>query len=608
MILLNAADISKSYTEKPLLSGLSLSIHEKEKLGLIGVNGTGKSTFLRILAGQEDPDSGTVILTGGTRIGYLPQNPVFRQNASILSQVLSDTADSGAKEYECKNILTRLGITDFDAPVDTLSGGQRKRVALAACLVRNVELLILDEPTNHLDSDMVEWLEQYLRRYKGSLLMITHDRYFLDRVTNGILELENGTLSRYDGSYSYYLEAKEARQEMALASERKRQAIYKKELAWIRRGAQARSTKAKSRIERFEELKNSRLSIDSSQTQIDSVASRLGKKVIEINHLSKASGDRTLISDFDYILLRNDRVGIIGPNGSGKSTLLKIIQGLVLPDSGTVEVGDTVRIGYFSQENTEMNPSTRVIDYVQEVAFNVRTNDGIISASQMLERFLFPSSMHSVELGRLSGGEKRRLYLLRVLMEAPNVLLFDEPTNDLDITTLAILEDYLDSFPGAVIIVSHDRYFLDRLCVRIFAFEEGGRVGHYPGGYTDYMEIREMEEQERKQAQEKQEQERKASAKAPAAGSSAPRPDSSSPKQEKKKFTYNEQREFDTIDREIAELEERIKETDRNIAAQSTNYDKLQELLQEKERLDAALSDKMDRWVYLNDLAEQLGL
>lgn len=613
MILLNATDLSKSYTEKPLLSHLSLSIHQGEKIGLIGINGAGKSTLLRMLAGQEDPEQGTVTLTGGVQIGYLPQNPSLKEE-TILRQVLADTAAADVPEYQCKNILTKLGITDFAKPVSQLSGGQKKRVALASALARPVDLLILDEPTNHLDSSMVEWLEQYLCRYKGALLMITHDRYFLDRVTNRIIELENGALFRYEGNYSYYLEGKAARQESALAEERKRRTLYKKELAWIRRGVMARGTKAKSRKDRFEELKKNVLTPESGQAQIDSVGSRLGKKIIEISHVSKAYENQVLIRDFDYILLRNDRIGIVGSNGSGKTTLLKIIQGLIPPDSGQVEIGDTVKIGYFSQDNSEMDPGQRLIDYVQAVAYNVTTNDGTLSASQMLERFLFPSSSHSIQIGRLSGGEKRRLYLLRILMEAPNVLLLDEPTNDLDILTLAVLEDYLDSFPGAVITVSHDRFFLDRLCTRIFAFSENGSIGHYPGGYSDYMEYRKQEEEEREAAEKEGTEKAHLQTSRTGCGKreeveKTRRQEPSSqdiPKQKKLKFSYNEQREFETIDQDIADLEEALRSVEQQMTLQSSNYDKLSALLAEKEKLSTALTQKMDRWVYLNDLAEQM--
>lgn len=606
MILLNASELSKSYTEKPLLSRLSLSIHQGEKIGLIGINGAGKSTLLRILAGQEEPEEGFVTLTGGVQVGYLPQNPSLKEE-TVLGQVLADTAADGVPEYQCKNILTRLGVSDFDQPVAQLSGGQKKRVALASALARPVDLLILDEPTNHLDSFMVEWLEQYLCRYKGALLMITHDRYFLDRVANRIIELENGSLFRYDGNYSYYLEGKAARQESALAEERKRRTLYKKELAWIRRGVMARGTKSKSRKDRFEELKRSALASDPGQAQIESAGSRLGRKIIEISHVSKAYGNQILIRDFDYILLRNDRVGIVGPNGSGKTTLLKIIQGFIPPDSGQVEIGDTVKIGYFSQDHAEMDPGQRIIDYVQETAFHVTTKEGVLSASQMLERFLFPPSTHSIQIGRLSGGEKRRLYLLRILMEAPNVLLFDEPTNDLDTVTLAVLEDYLDSFPGAVVTVSHDRYFLDRLCTRIFAFSENGAIGHYPGGYSDYMEYKKQEEEQREAAGKKT-----APPASPANGGKSGKAQRAEPsgeqdgKQKRLKFSYNEQREFETIDQDIADLEEALRSVEHQMTMQTSDYDSLSALLTEKEKLSVALAEKMDRWVYLNDLAEQM--
>lgn len=607
MILLNAANISKSYTENPLLTDLSFSIHEGDKIGFIGVNGTGKSTLLRIAAGIEEADEGTITMTKGVRIGFLPQMPVFDSENTILEQVLETLKENKreASEYECKAMLMDLGITSFDVPVKYLSGGEKKRVAMAAVLVVDMELLILDEPTNHLDSDTIEWLERYLKNFKGAIFMVTHDRYFLDRVSNRILELNDGELYRHEGNYSSYLENKADREEMALATERKRKTLYKRELEWIRRGAQARSTKAKGRIERFEELAKNKLNIDESKVQMSSVSSRLGKKVIEIKDVTKSYDSKLLINDFTYTVLRNDRIAIIGDNGCGKSTLLRMIMGQETPDCGSVEIGETVKIGYFSQESEDMDLSMRMIDYVQSIAYNVETADGTITAAQMLERFLFSKHIHSVRINKLSGGEKRRLYLLSILMMAPNVLLLDEPTNDLDIDTLTILEDYLDSFAGAVIVVSHDRYFVDRIAVRTFAYEENGHIGHYPGGYSDYMEIRKLEAAERK------EQEKALSVKNASSKTSFPQGDkqtngSSSNNLKKLKFSYNEQREFNTIDNIIAELEQKISEIEEKISKETSNYTKLQELMNEKSTLEEQLAEKMDRWVYLNDLAEQI--
>lgn len=608
MILLNAANISKSYTEKPLLTDLSFSIHEGDKIGLIGVNGTGKSTLLRIAAGMEEPDQGDVIKTKGVRIGFLPQMPIFDSESTILQQVMDTLEQSNreASEYECKAMLMDLGISDFEAPVKYLSGGEKKRVAMAAVFVTDVELLVLDEPTNHLDSSTIEWLERFLKNFKGAILMVTHDRYFLDRVNNRILELNDGKIYRHEGNYSAYLESKAAREEMALATERKRKTLYKRELEWIRRGAQARTTKAKGRIERFEELSKNKLAIDDSKVQINSVSSRLGKKVIEIKNIHKAYGSRVLIDSFTYTLLRNDRIAIIGENGCGKSTLLRMIMGQEMPDRGIIEIGETVKIGYFSQESEELDLSMRIIDYVQSIAYNIQTEEGTATAAQMLERFLFPKHIHSVKINKLSGGEKRRLYLLSILMMAPNVLLLDEPTNDLDIDTLTILEDYLDTFPGAVIVVSHDRYFLDRIAIRTFAYEENGRIGHYPGGYTDYMEIKKLEESERKQRKTDSDNYKK-----PASKISENRGENQGEKNtggspKKLKFSYNEQREFETIDELIAELEGKIKRAEEQIAKETSNYTKLQELIEEKAKLEKQLEEKMERWVYLNDLAEQI--
>lgn len=607
MILLNATDISKSYTASPLLSNLSYAINEGDKIGLIGVNGTGKSTLLRITAGIEDADSGKIILTGGVRIGYLPQAPAYDPEKTVLEQAVSyltrETAAEG--EYKCKSMLNQLGITDFEKKMNTLSGGERKRVAMAGIFTNECDILILDEPTNHIDSDTVEWLENYLKKFRGAIFMVTHDRYFLDRVTNVILELTGGRLYRHEGNYEVYLENRAAREEMALATERKRRTLYRRELEWMRRGAQARTTKAKGRIDRFHQLEESKLVVNNAALEMKSVSSRLGKKIIELEHVSKAFDGIPVISDFSYTVLRNDRIGIIGENGSGKSTLLKLISGELQPDSGSVEIGETVKIGYFSQENEHMDKSRRVIEYICDIAHNVKTEDGYISASQMLERFLFPPHMHSIPVGRLSGGEQRRLYLLGILMGAPNVLLLDEPTNDLDIDTLCILEDYLDSFAGAVIAVSHDRHFIDRIAEKTFVYEGEGHIAEYPGGYSDWAERRAAG-----LAAEKTEG--KASGKTAASDGKqtdtsvpqAGRTDAGRPK--KLKFSYKEQREFEAIDEDIAALESAIEEVDGRIAEAGSDYCKLQELTAKRDELTAALDEKMERWVYLNDLAEKI--
>lgn len=608
MILLNATDISKSYTASPLLSNLSYAINEGDKIGLIGVNGTGKSTLLRITAGIEDADSGKIILTGGVRIGYLPQAPAYDPEKTVLEQAVSyltrETAAEG--EYKCKSMLNQLGITDFEKKMNTLSGGERKRVAMAGIFTNECDILILDEPTNHIDSDTVEWLENYLKKFRGAIFMVTHDRYFLDRVTNVILELTGGRLYRHEGNYEVYLENRAAREEMALATERKRRTLYRRELEWMRRGAQARTTKAKGRIDRFHQLEESKLEVNNAALEMKSVSSRLGKKIIELEHVSKSFDGIPVISDFSYTVLRNDRIGIIGENGSGKSTLLKLISGELQPDSGSVEIGETVKIGYFSQENEHMDKSRRVIEYICDIAHNVKTEDGYISASQMLERFLFPPHMHSIPVGRLSGGEQRRLYLLGILMGAPNVLLLDEPTNDLDIDTLCILEDYLDSFAGAVIAVSHDRHFIDRIAEKTFVYEGDGHIAEYPGGYSDWAERRTAGLAAEKIAG-------KASGKTVAASDrkqtdsvvpQAGRTDAGRPK--KLKFSYKEQREFETIDEDIAALESAIEEVDGRISEAGSDYCRLQELTAKRDELTAALDDKMERWVYLNDLAEKI--
>lgn len=589
MVLLTCENLKKSYTEKTLITDVSMSIHDTDKIGFVGVNGTGKSTLLKMVAGVLEPEGGQIIRNRELKIGYLAQNPPYEENLTVMQQAMEYLwqAGSNVEEYRCRAMLNKLGFESYDEPMKNLSGGQRKRVAMAAVLAQESNLLILDEPTNHMDNDVIEWLEDFLKVYKGAIFMITHDRYFLDRVANRIVEIDGGKLYSYEGNYDYYLEAKAAREEMALAAERKRLAIYKKELAWIRRGARARTTKAKGRIQRFEELEANKLVVDDSALELNTVSSRLGRKIIEIEGISKAYGDKQLITDFSYTVLRNDRIGIIGNNGCGKSTLLKIIMGEVEPDAGMVEKGETVKIGYFSQENEALDPDQRIIKYIEEIASNIKTKDGYMSASQMLERFLFPPYMHSVKIGGLSGGEKRRLYLLSILMQAPNVLIFDEPTNDLDIDTLTVLEDYLDDFPGAVIIVSHDRYFLDRLTVRTFAFEENGYIGHYIGGYTDWQAQRQEQEKETTVKKEKETASRR-------------------PKQKKLKFSYHEAREYETIESDIAAMEERLGELEHEMNQCGSDFVKLAKLSEEKDELDMQLLEKMERWEYLEELAARI--
>lgn len=610
MILVNADKINKSYTEKPLLKDINLSIHEGEKIGLIGVNGTGKSTLLRIVAGIEPPDSGRITYTNNIKKAMLPQHPEYDADLTVSEQAAAymQQIDPTVPEFTCRSMMTKLGIRNFDARMGDLSGGQRKRVAMAAVLSTGADLLILDEPTNHMDNEVIAWLEDFLVKFRGAVFMITHDRYFLDRVTTKIFEIDNGALYAYEGNYDYYLEAKAAREDMLLATERKRATLYKKELAWIRRGARARSTKAKSHIERFEELRDSKLIIDDSSLSIGTASSRLGKKIIEITDLCKSYGDKNLIENFTYTVLRNDRIGIIGDNGCGKSTLLKMILGEVEPDSGIISIGETVKIGYFSQDTQVWDPNQRIIKYVEGISDNVRTDDGWLSASQMLERFLFPSSKHSIPIGRLSGGEKRRLYLLSILMQAPNVLIFDEPTNDLDIATLTVLEDYLDEFSGAVIIVSHDRYFLDRLCIRTFSFEGDGVIKHYPGGYTDAMKAKELAALTAEMNASADKNNSGASnAKSSASSSGSSNDGSRRPERQKKlKFTFQEKKEFETIDDDIAALEQQIADIDTEMSGIINDYVKLQELTTKRSELSDMLDEKTERWLYLNDLAERI--
>ncbi|MBR3785444.1 MAG: ABC-F family ATP-binding cassette domain-containing protein [Firmicutes bacterium] len=608
MILLTAENIKKSYTEKPLITNVNLSIDSGDKIGLIGVNGTGKSTLLKIIAGAMEAEGGTITKSRDLHMAYLPQNPKYDPEKTIEEQTEEYLRELGGniQQYECNTMLTKLGIFDFYQKMGELSGGQRKRVAMAAVLASDSNLLILDEPTNHLDSDMIGWLENYLINFKGAVLMITHDRYFLDRIVNRIVEIENGKLYNYDGNYDYYLDTKAARMEMTLATERKRQAIYRKELAWIRRGAQARTTKAKGRIQRFHQLEESKLVIDDTKLELTTASSRLGRKIIEMEGLSKSYGGQTFIRDFSYILLRDDRVGIIGENGCGKSTLLKMIMGEVQPDGGTIEKGDTVKIGYFSQENQVLEEKERVIKFISGIAENVKTSEGSFSASQMLERFLFPPHMHSIEVGRLSGGEKRRLYLLSILMQAPNVLILDEPTNDLDIETLTILEDYLDDFAGAVIVVSHDRYFLDRVVRRTFAFEEGGSIRHYNGGYSDYAARRAEEEADAKAASKTASSGGKTGENTSADGKNQTQSGERTEKPKKLKFTFKEEREYETIEDDITGLELRLEEVENAMGKCGADFVKLGELDREKQKLEETLMEKMERWEYLSDLAARI--
>lgn len=603
MNILNMEHVGKAYGDKIIFDDISCGIQQGDKIGIIGINGTGKTTFLKILAGLEEPDDGQVISQNGLRIAFLPQHPVFPERATVLSYVTGQKTDQvWTPETDAHMILNRLRIADHEEEIEHLSGGQKKRVALAAVLVNPADVLVLDEPTNHLDNEMTEWLEDYLNGFRGTVIMVTHDRYFLDRVTNRILEISHGKIYFYEAKYSRFLEMKAEREEMELASARKRKSILRMEIEWAERGCRARSTKQRARLERLEKLKNTTAPIQDKTVEIDSVETRMGKKTVELHHISKSYGDRICIRDFDYIVLRHQRLGIIGPNGCGKSTLLKIIAGQVSPDSGSVEIGETVRIGYFSQEIEDMDSGRRVIDYIRDVAEYIPTKDGLLSASKLLEQFLFDASMQYAPIAKLSGGEKKRLYLLKVLAAAPNVLLLDEITNDIDIPTLTILEDYLNSFAGIVIAVSHDRYFLDNVADRIFAFEGDGRLVQYEGGYSDYLEAKKRKtEQILNQGKTDHivtdlgKTEKKDSAKTWKQNRS-----------QKLKFTYREQREYETIDDEIDALEKKLAYLDENITANATNSGKLNELTKEKNEAEILLDEKMNRWVYLNDLAEKI--
>ena len=606
MSVINVEHISKLYGDKLVLEDLSCSVDEGDKIGIIGINGTGKSTLLRIIAGEEEADEGKIIFSNGLTVGWLGQNPEFDEDSSILKYVCEGKKieEDYGYESDAKAMLTVLELEQFDEKIKNLSGGQKKRAALCKVLLQKPDILILDEPTNHLDNKMSDWLENYLRSFRGVLLMVTHDRYFLDKVTNHIWEVDGGKVYYYDENYSGYLERKAEREERQLASERKRQSILRNEVKWVMRGARARSTKQKARLERFEQLKAMDSPKTAKQMEMGSVGTRLGKKTIEVYDISKAYGDKVLFEHFSYIFKRFERIGFVGHNGCGKSTLMKILSNLESVDSGSIEWGETIRIGYFAQECEIMDERQRVIDYIKDAAEYVRTSEGLVSASKMLERFLFSSDMQYTPIAKISGGERRRLYLLKVLMQSPNVLILDEPTNDLDIATLRVLEEFLDEFAGIVITVSHDRYFLDRTVDRIAAFEEE-RIVIYEGEYTEYQEKSGKIETDaiesvdsgaglhiKKNNEKKKEGREKWLA--------------SKNKEKLLKFTYKEQKEFETIDEDIEKLEEKIAELDGQISKCATDFIKLNEFMQEKEKTEAKLSDKMERWVYLNDLAERI--
>ncbi len=609
MNLLTMENITKSYTDRILLDDVGFSINENEKIGVIGVNGMGKSTLLKVVAGIEEADAGKISMGNQVKICYLPQTPVFTPGTTILQAAVGGNMEEWNRwtiEADARSMLNQLGFMDYEEKVEHMSGGQKKRVALVNALLTPADILILDEPTNHLDNAMSEWLENYLISFRGAVLMVTHDRYFLDRIATRIVEVDKGKLYSYPGNYAKFVELKEERQNMALATERKRKSLLRTELEWLHRGARARSTKQKAHIDRIQAMQEMKDIQEEKQVLLTSTASRMGNKTIELSDISKSYGNHLLIRDYNYIFLKNDRIGIIGPNGCGKTTLLKIINGIVKPDTGMIEIGQTIRIGYFSQENEYMDDSMKVIDYVKEAGEYIQTSDGRITASQMLERFLFEGAIQWSKIEKLSGGEKRRLYLLRILMSAPNVLILDEPTNDLDIQTLTILENYLDGFDGIIIVVSHDRYFLDRTVRRIFAFEGEGAIRQYEGGYSDYLIRKELEglpdmtvksmgtgsaAQTEKTAGENSGEDSRATWK----------------KHDKKlKFSYKEQREFETIDEEIAALEEKIEKLDAQMLENASNSVKLNELLEKKEEASQQLDEKMDRWVYLNDLNEQI--
>ena len=606
MNIINIEHISKIFGGKVIFDDVSCGISEGEKIGVIGINGTGKTTLLRVLAGLEQPDEGQVITQNGIRIAYLQQNPAFPEEKTVLSYVTDGMWDMDwTLQSEAKSMLNQLGILDHEQPLAELSGGQRRKAALVRTLVQDFDVLLLDEPTNHLDNEMLTWLEDYLNRYKGTVIMVTHDRYFLDRVSNRILELDHGKIYSYEANYSKFLELKVQREEMALATERKRQSVLRMELEWAKRGCRARSTKQRARLERLETLKAGKAPVSDATLEIEATAARMGRKTVELHHISKRYGEKVLIDDFDYIVLKNQRLGIIGPNGCGKSTLIKIIAGLIEPDSGSVEIGETIQLGYFAQEVPDMNTEQRVIDYIKDVAEYLPTKDGKISASQMLERFLFTPEMQYAPVSKLSGGEKKRLYLLKVIFTGANVYLFDELSNDIDIQTLTILEDFLNSFPGIVITVSHDRYFLDNVVDRIFEFDGNGHLQQYEGGYTDYLETKQKRTSQKTSESENALFGKYGKGKSEEGSSKSSR-DWKQNRKTKLKFSYKEQKEFETIDDDIAQLEDGIAALEAEILANATNPGKLNELMKEKEKAEHALEEKMNRWVYLNDLAEKI--
>ena len=588
MNIINIEHITKRFGDKFLFEDASFGVQEGDKIGIVGINGTGKSTLLKMIAGEEEPDEGQIIRQNGKKAAYLLQNPVFCADSDIAGYALDGNPDT---DWKVQSNLTKLGILDYTAKMADLSGGQRRKVALAKVLAEDVDILLLDEPTNHLDEGMIIWLEDYLRNYRGVVLMVTHDRYFLDRVTNRILEVDNGKIYGYEAGYSGFLELKAQREEMELASERKRKSVLRMELEWAKRGCRARSTKQRARLERLEALKNGKVPEAEKSVDVAKISTRMGKKTIELHHISKGYGERNLIRGLDYIVLRDQRLGIIGPNGCGKSTLLKMMAGQIAPDEGEIEIGETIRIGYFAQEVPDMDNSVRVIDYIKDFGEYVQTEEGKISASAMLERFLFTPEMQYTPVEKLSGGEKRRLYLLSVLMQGANVLLLDEPSNDLDIATVTILEDYLNSFEGIVVAVSHDRYFLDNVVDRIFELDGNGDVTQYEGGYTDYLNARGEQRKETEEAEKSRKNE---------AG------DWKKPRQAKLKFTYKEQKEYEGIDDEISSLEAKLEKLDQDMMANATNSMKLTELTREKDKTEKELEEKMERWVYLNDLAERI--
>ena len=596
MNIVNIENISKIYGEKVIFDETSFGIQQGDKIGIVGINGTGKTTLLRMVSGEEVPDSGQIVRQNGLKIAFVVQNPPYDPEETVEAYALSGNLDT---DWKVQSYLNQLGITDGTQKMGELSGGQRRRAAMAKVLAGEFDLLLLDEPTNHLDEEMISWLENYLRSFRGTILMVTHDRYFLDRVTNRILEISHGKLYGYQAAYSGFLELKAEREEMELASERKRQSILRIELEWAKRGCRARTTKQKARLERLEGLKNGSAPVSDQTVELDSIETRMGKKTIELHHIAKTFGAQVILRDFDYIFLKNQNVGIVGPNGCGKSTLLRMIAGEIEPDQGNIEVGETIRIGYFAQEEQEMDDRQRVIDYVKDIAEYINTREGRISASAMLERFLFTPDMQYAPIGKLSGGEKRRLYLLGVLCQEANVLILDEPGNNLDIPTLTILEDFLNSFVGIVITVSHDRYFLDNVADRIFAFDGYGGLTQYEGGYTDYLEasgggnidnavttprVSKADSAQKEDAKKNWKQNRP----------------------QKLKFSYKEQKEFETIDDDIAKLEAKTAHLDEEMARNATNSVKLSELVVEKEKAEAELEEKMDRWVYLNDLNERI--